>query len=392
MKENLRITIVCATLMMLFVCCKQEYIPPVNEENENLLVVEGFLNRGLGTTTISLSRSVELTDTTQKKFELGAKVNVEGENGSSFPLLGNTRGEYSIAQLPLLNNVKYRLHIKTIDGKEYASDFVSIKVTPPIDSITWEREREGVRLYVNTHDPQNATKYYQWEFEETWEFRSAYYSALKYVRDNSNRVTALAFRNPDQSVDTTIYKCWKTLNSTSIIIGSSENLSTDIIYLPFHFIEQGSEKLSVLYSVKLKQYAVSHEKYLFLQKMKKNTEQTGSLFDPQPSQLSGNIHCLTDPNEAVIGYVEITQAQTQRIFISYSQVSDWHYGQDCAQYEIDNNLDSIAKYGADLTPTYATALSPAAPLGILKFNAASDVRCVDCRIGGRTNQKPPFWP
>jgi hypothetical protein len=176
MKKILKIAIGYATMMMLFVCCKQEYIPPVNEENENLLVVEGFLNNGQGPTTIRLSRSVELTDTTQKKFELGAKVNVEGENGSSFALAGNTNGEYSISQLPLLNNIKYRLHIKTINGKEYASDFVPIKITPPIDSITWQKESNGLRLYVNTHDPQNATKYYQWEFEETWEFHSAFYS------------------------------------------------------------------------------------------------------------------------------------------------------------------------------------------------------------------------
>ena len=81
--------------------------------------------------------------------------------------------------------------------------------------------------------------------------------------------------------------------------------------------------------------------------MKKNTEQTGSLFDPQPSQLSGNIHCLTDPNELVIGYVEITQEQTQRIFISSSEVSDWHYDPGCALYEVDNNLDSIALNGSD---------------------------------------------
>jgi hypothetical protein len=389
MKKNFKVTIGYATLIMLLVCCKQEYIPPVNEENANLLVVEGFLNNGQGATTIRLSRSVGLSDTTQKKFELGAKVNVEGENGSSFALAGNTNGEYSISQLPLLNNIKYRLHIKTINGKEYASDFVPIKFTPPIDSITWQRESGGVRLYVNTHDPQNATKYYQWEFEETWEFRSAYYSSLKYIKDNTNKVIALVYKYPDHSIDTAIYKCWKTLNSTSINIGSSENLTTDIIYLPFHFIEQGSEKLSVLYSINLKQYAVSHEKYLFLQKMKKNTEQTGSLFDAQPSQLSGNIHCLTDQNESVIGYVEISQEQTQRIFIYSSQVSDWHYDQGCGQYEIINQLDSIAKYGAELTPTYPTLLDPFG--GIVKFNAANDVKCVDCTIG-RTNKKPPFWP
>jgi hypothetical protein len=389
MKKKLKIIIGCATLMMLFVCCKQEYIPPVNEESENLLVVEGFLNSGQGSTTVRLSRSVKLTDTSQKKVVLGAKVNVEGEDGSSFALAGNTRGEYGIAQLHLLNNVKYRLHIKTIDGKEYASDFVPIKVTPPIDSITWQRESEGVRLYVSTDDPQNATKYYQWEFEETWEFHSAYYSSLNYVRDNTNRIIALEYKFPDHSVDTTIYKCWKTLNSTSIIIGSSENLTTDIIYLPFHFIEQGSEKLSVLYSMTLKQYALSHEKYLFLQKMKKNTEQTGSLFDPQPSQLSGNLHCLTDPNEVVIGYVEITQEQSQRIFISYSQISRWNYDKGCVRYEIDNHLDSIAKYGAELTPMFPSAIAPTG--FIIRFFATNDVKCVDCTIG-RTNQNPPFWP
>src|SRR6185436_12196751 len=104
MKKILKIAFSYAAMMMLFVCCKQEYIPPVNEENANLLVVEGFLNSGQGPTTIRLSRSVGLTDTIQKKFENGAKVNVEGEDGSSFALAGNTNGEYSIAQLPLLNN------------------------------------------------------------------------------------------------------------------------------------------------------------------------------------------------------------------------------------------------------------------------------------------------
>ena len=83
--------------------CKQEYIPPVNEENANLLVVEGFLNSGQGPTDYSLIPfRLDFTDTTQKKFELGAKVNVEGEDGSSFALAGNANGEYSIAQLPLL--------------------------------------------------------------------------------------------------------------------------------------------------------------------------------------------------------------------------------------------------------------------------------------------------
>src|SRR5258705_7475113 len=168
MKKNFRIAVGFMVIMILFVCCKQEYIPQVKEKNVRLLVVEGFLNSGQGPTKIRLSRTVNLTDVVVTKAEVGAQVRVEGENGNSFILTGNPNGEYSIAQLALTNNIKYRLWIKTTDGKEYVSDFTPVKYTPPIDSLTWKRESDGVRLYVNTHDPQNATKYYQWEYEETW--------------------------------------------------------------------------------------------------------------------------------------------------------------------------------------------------------------------------------
>jgi hypothetical protein len=379
---------VAGMVMLLFAQCKQSYDPQIEPKNIKLLVVEGFLNSGQGPTTIRLSRTVNLKDTAIMP-ELGAQVNVEDENGSSFTLTGNTKGEYSIAQLILNNNVKYRLHIKTTNGKEYASDFTSVKYTPSIDSITWQREDGGLRLYANAHDPQNATKYYQWKHEETWEFHSTSYSSLKYIRDNTNRVIGLVYKYPDHRVDTTIYKCWKTVNSSAIILGSTEKLTADVVNLPVQYIEPNSEKLSVLYSLNLKQYALSQGEYLFLQKMKKNTEQVGTLFDPQPSELSGNIHCLTDPNEIVIGYVEISQEQTKRIFIYNNQVSGWNYQSGCYQTIIDNKLDSIAKYGRDLYPTVPFAISP---LGdILQFYVTYNEDCVDCTIRG-INQKPFFWP
>ena len=389
MKNYFKTVTGSAIMILLFAHCKQSYEPQLEAKNIKLLVVEGFLNSGQGPTTIRLSRTVNLKDTAIKP-EPGAIVSVEGENGSIFSLTGNTKGEYSIAQLILNNNVKYRLHIKTTNGKEYISDFIPVKYTPPIDSITWQRESNGVRLYANAHDQQNATKYYEWKFEETWEFHSAFYTSLKYIRNPStNAVTGLTYRNADQSPDTTIYKCWGIQNSSSIVVGSTEKLTADVVYLPVQYIEPGSEKLSVLYSMNLKQYAISKDEYLFLQKMKKNTEQVGTLFDAQPSELSGNIHCLTDPDETVIGFVEITQEQTKRIFISNSQVGGWNYNAGCFQIEIDNNLDSINKYGRDLIPTTASKIGPMGD--IVAFYATFSDECIDCTLH-RTNKRPAFWP
>ena len=374
--------------MTLFVKCKQEYDPQIEAKTSGLLVVEGFINSGQGPTTIRLSRSSDLKDTVLNP-ELSALLNVEGEDGSNFVLFSNGNGEYSTGQLTLSSGVKYRLHVRTIDGKEYVSDYAPVKYTPPIDSITWHRENDGLRVYANAHDPQNNSKYYQWKFEETWEVHSAYHNNLEYITDPVTTIpTAVAYKYPDHRDDTTIYKCWNTLLSSSIILGSTEKLTSDVVFLPVHYIEPHSEKLSILYSINLRQYAISHDEYLFLQKMKKNTEQLGTIFDPQPSEISGNIHCLTDPNETVVGFVEVSQEQVKRIFISNSQVPDWNYDPACVFIEIANTPEAIAQYFS-LMPTF---VSKESPLGgaILKFYASTP-QCVDCTLRG-VHQKPDFWP
>src|SRR5512143_4059154 len=87
----------------ILVACKNAYEPPVQTHNIRLLVVEGFINSGQGATIIHLSRTGDLQDTSTKP-ELGAKVQIEGEDGSAFLLTDNRNGDYSIPQLTLNNN------------------------------------------------------------------------------------------------------------------------------------------------------------------------------------------------------------------------------------------------------------------------------------------------
>jgi hypothetical protein len=375
-------------ITLAFAMCKQVYEPPAQAQNTRLLVVEGFINGGQGPTTIFLSRTGDLQDQGIRP-EYGAQVKVEGDNGSAFLFVDSLNGKYYYPQLVVNSSAKYRLHVTTSDGKEYASDYTPVRRTPPIDSITWQMEDNGVRLYVNTHDPQNVTKYYQWKYDEVWEIHSTYYSSLKYLRDGSNRITALLWRDPFHNVDTTIHKCWSNLSSTSILLGSSEKLSTDVIYLPVHYIEPASEKISVLYSINVKQYAMSQDAYLFMQKMKKNTEQVGTLFDAQPSQITGNIKSLSDPNEPVVGFVEVTEEQPKRIFIYNSQVPGWGYSIACVESVISNTLDGMNNGGGDLYPTVPRTLSPTG--SVVDFYAANMESCVDCTTRG-VNRKPSFWP
>lgn len=370
--------------------CKEVYEPNISSPPTGYLVVDGFINSAEGVSTISLTRTTKLIDEVAIIYEFNAQVSIESDNNESYPLFEGLNGTYTSAVLNLNPASKYRIKINTQDGKAYVSEFTAVKNTPAIDSISWQREDGGVQTYINTHDPQNTTKYYQWKYEETWQIQSFFLSTLKYIYDPvTGNITSVDWRDPlTLGPDTTITNCWQSYTSRNIIIGSSEKLSEARIYLPLTYIEPASVQLSVLYSVELKQYALSLGAYMFYDQMRKNTEQLGSIFDAQPSELQGNIQCVTDPSEVVIGYVEVTEEQTKRIFISNKQVEDWGFNLGCSSFTIDNHPDSILKYGMGLMPTYAKTVSPFG--GIVDFYASQPV-CVDCTLRG-SNKKPSFWP
>ncbi|MDE3184289.1 MAG: DUF4249 domain-containing protein [Bacteroidota bacterium] len=369
--------------------CKIEYRPSVQSPATGYLVVEGFINSN-GPTTITLSRTIKIyNDSVSDNREHNALVNIEGQNNESFPLYETGDGIYTSDSLPLNSNEKYRLKIKTADGKEYASDYSGYRTTQDIDSLSWTRNSDGVKIYINTHDNQNTTGYYDWKYEETWEFHAAYYSSLEFIVDPvSHLVTGVKYKNADKSIDSSLHTCWKTVNSSNIIIGSSTMLSSNHIYFPIMTIPSADEKLGVLYSIKVKQYAISAEAYSYLQKLKKNTEDIGSIFAAQPSQLTGNIHCTTNPSETAIGFVEVSQEKQERLFISNKQVPEWNYNDGCAETLLQNNPAELKDKAGGLFPTVPFEVTY---VSIVSFYATPDNNCLDCTFRG-SNVKPAFWP
>jgi len=383
--------IICFFLIEFFATgCKIEYRPSVQSPATGYLVVEGFINSGNGPTIITLSRTIKIyDDSTTNVGEHGALVNIEGENNESYPLYETGDGIYTSASLQLNPSEKYRLKIVTHDGKEYTSDFSSYRATPDIDSLSWQRNNDGVKIYINTHDDQNPVGYYNWKYEDTWEYHAAYYSSLKFIVDPITKLPiGVDYIRPDKSIDTTIHTCWKTVNSSNIIIGSSEMLSSNHIYFQIMPIPSASEKLSVLYSINVKQYAISEEAYSYLQKLKNNTEEIGSIFAAQPSQLTGNIHCTSNPSEIVIGFIEVSSEKQKRLFISNPEVPGWNYNNGCGEFTLQNNPDELKKKAGGLFPTVPLEVTP---VGIVSFFATPDQNCLDCTLRG-SNLKPAFWP
>ena len=284
------------------------------KSENNYLFVEGALISGGELTTVKLSRTASLADTSYIKPVLFANITVVGEDGTSQSLTAIGNGEYSTI-LELEPGENYQLSIATAEGKNYQSEIITLKETPPIDSVNWRVVNGSeLEILVNTHDVENNSKYYKWDFVETWEFNAAYYSSLEYINGQ------VVFRNRENQ----IYTCWQNNSSSSILLGSTAALGEDIIYQKSILKAPFSWKLSKKYSIEINQHALSEEAYNYFENMKKNSEDLGSFYDAQPTEIKGNIHSVSNPDEPVIGYVYATSVEKERIFISNEEV-DYRY-------------------------------------------------------------------
>jgi hypothetical protein len=402
------------TIIVIFVSCKKPYNPPAIASPGSYLVVEGVINAGSDSTIIKLSNTVQLSSATTVNPVLNAVVTVESDQNAVFPLTAAANGNYVSPGLNLDNSHKYRLSIIT-NNEQYYSDYVAVLNSPPIDSVFFSVAGNGINIYSTSHDPSNTVKYYRWDYQETWIFHSDYYS---FYKSNGDIVIPRNFINDE------VYQCWRSDTSSTINVGSSANLKSDIISNnPITFIASNSEKLgakysvinsqsagsSSAYSILVKQYALTGEAYTFWSNLKKNTEQLGSIFDAQPSQIDGNIHSATHPTEPVIGYISVGTVASQRIFIKNQQIpSTWEPTPLYTACLLDtlyldylppggtvpiNQEDEFFNYDQGLV-SYKNRLIPVLAIfnlfGAIVGHTGSTPPCVDCTLRG-TNVQPVFW-
>jgi hypothetical protein len=366
-----------ALAAFLFSSCLDPYSPPATSGDVDLLVVDGFLSVTSSSVAVRLSHAVALDDSSVPPAERNANVRLEETDGGSVVLSGDANGNYTAAGLTIDASKKYRVHIQTLDGKEYFSDYVDVLKTPEIDSVTWRPSDKDLTLYVNTHDDAGQSKYYLWNYVETYEYAAPYPAG--YQVKNGEAV----YLSVDERVDI----CWKTNLSTTILVTSSERLSTDLIRdFPLVVIPAGSTKISRRYSLLVNQRTLSKEAYTFWTQLQKTTESLGGLFDPMPSQVVGNVHSATSVTEPVLGFFSAGEEKQQRIFINNRELPDNIRRTSIAFCPLDSiPVELIKSFGDHTFLVY--------PYGVPSTigYVSTTIDCMDCRVKGGVTQKPDFW-
>ncbi|HEY2348099.1 MAG TPA: DUF4249 domain-containing protein [Puia sp.] len=367
--------------------CRKPYEPPAIKASSHILAIDGVINMGANSSSqFVLTRSRSLLDTITDLPELGAQVMIRSAAGTNYPLIDTgTNGIYISEMLNLDAGQKYQLAVTTAEGSKYLSDLVTPKLSAPIDSVNWDLEEdpsfgtEVANVYVNSHDPSNSTRFYRWDYLETWQHVSIYES---FWALGPGSLEYGLFPNQ------TTHTCWSTALSTSIVLGTTITLNSDVIsQIKVATFNKDDPKMDIKYSMLVRQYPLDEQAYTYWLNVQKNSQSLGGLFDLQPGQLPGNIHGVTNSKDPVVGYVSACSIGEKRIFISNDQLPGWHSNpeKNCPILTIappDPNNVVYWNYPDTSFQLYYYASGAM----IITYKT-----CLNCMYQGGTIVKPDFW-
>ena len=355
--------------------CVINYVPNISDYEEQL-VVEGLITDQPGINTIKISKSEQIWKRQYPNPLKGCIVTITDDLGQTFNLTEtNSVGTYVTDPATFRGVVgqTYTLHIKTTRESpnfSYASKPVKMIPVPPIDSVYYEKvvfrpsniPVGGCNIYLNTHDPSNNCKFYRWEYLETWE--------IQLLLNFPNKV------------------CWVSNKSEGINIKNASLLpEASISRLPILSIQDPIDRLSIKYSILVKQFSLNEDEYFYWERLKNTIDQTGGLYDVIPSNIPNNIYCVEDPYKQVLGYFGVSAVSTKRLFIKDNFAgANTMYTRCFTDTIFTSRPDTLSEFNSDAAWIIEDHSKKVPHYVIVTY----DKGCVNCTTRG-TNYKPDYW-
>jgi hypothetical protein len=321
--------------LSLFAGCIERFDAPIRNVRPRL-VVEGSLTNEPPPYVVKLS----LTSGFGAAFWgtstalAGARVHVRDDRGAQAELFPELRlpGTYSTRDLGFVGTPgrTYTLTVVMPDGRTYASAPQRLQAAPPIDSVYAQPNnlgrrtasgevRYGFDVYLDTQDPSEGANYYRW-------------SAYSYVFKQGNLTPCAPFSSQLCRFG---YFCYQP--DAEVRLLSDDGLNG-------RPLRQQLVHFSPVYApgqnfVEVRQYSISREQFRFWQRFRDQITRTGSIFDPIPSTIEGNVANAADPTDLALGYFEVAGVARRRFRLqanSAPQAPNWfasygdrYYGDPC---------------------------------------------------------------
>ena len=325
------------TLSLNTFCCKEVYNPEIST-TQKILVVDGFITNEAKVFTIRLSTAVRF-DSTGYIPETGANVYITDNLGNRFDLTDHGAGNYmsdSTSFIPQIG-LKYTLNIETKNKKEYKSSEQEMLPKGTLSEVSNKAQIKpfyltvdgdlrsvnvtGAEFLVSLNLSTEKNPYFRFSNTVFLEFISRtslrmdypYYCWKRYNPNEYFNINDNAYSNSGQfehdlgffPVDTFFYSIVK------------ERVNLNGTPPKFYYIYKDVYQ----YITSFKQYHLNKDVYQYYQLLNKLLEAKQRILDPVAFQISGNITCLTDPNEQVFGMFEASSTNTNTYVIDRNLTS-----------------------------------------------------------------------
>jgi hypothetical protein len=277
----------------------------------------------------------------------------------------------------------YQVRVSTPAGEEIMSGFDTMPKGPQLDSVYYaiediptsdpENFLTVMQFYVDLNAMGDYSQYYKWEVTETYEYEAAY--PAEYYFDGTHH----EINPPDYSNKV----CYTSGLIKKVFTVSTKNLTQNIYHrYPLHYIDGGTSRLGILYSILVRQFALSEAAYNYWEQLRINSNEKGGLYEKQPLSIKGNLKNLTNTAKDVLGYFQAVSVSERRYFYHDVKGIELNFSDGCFKEGLGRG-GWKEFYPSDFPVYY-------------NFSAGSvrilSRECVDCRLMGGTTVKPDFWP
>ena len=390
-----RVLLTIAALMAA--SCVYEF-EPEGVVSQKRIVIEGDILIG-GMTTIDVRSTMPVTY--EEDFDMSSPIGkawVEDSEGGLYEekLAWDQYFEYHSSftidtreASPLLS---YRLHFSDyMTGNHYVSRWQQVVPAPAVTGMSFDYDLENVNIMMDLDGKDG--RYFRWDYVEDWEYHAEY--APTYYFDLDANLPRY-FDENSHMADYSNYWCWGRAASKEFGLASTENQSRNVLENMVILSEdRGSLRFQTYYRVDVTVRSLEKDAYDYLHNMKEISNLTGSLFSPSPDDMRGNIICLQDTTEFVIGYVSAVQIEKHRMYIRTGENLFYKEPKPATLFEPDftNGFSSYLDYYKNgyrpVTDIFITDPETNATHMAIGWGPSG---CAWCQALGGSKKRPDDWP
>ncbi len=293
----------CLLLLSLWGCIDPVALPI--RQTERRLVVDGLITDEAPPYPVKLTYSGNLSRALLIPDELainGAIVTIEDNLGNQARLVQDplNLAFYWMrdARLRGVPGRAYTLRVTLPDGSRYASRAETMAPVPPIERTYGEyqeSDRNTVLLNrflvrIDTRDPPAPGNFYRWQ-------------ALCYMPVWTGNDP---LRGRGEINYAPFYGTLTNVLSDQLINGN--RIAGRLVLTP-PLVGLGAQYVEV------RQYALSRAAYQYWILYEQQLSRTGTIFDPQPASIEGNVRAVADTNTLALGYFGASAVSRQRIIM-----------------------------------------------------------------------------